>query len=43
MIIPVGEQNESQSLVVMRRFGDSLEQQRIGDVRFVPLVKGDVI
>ncbi|MCK7458729.1 protein-L-isoaspartate(D-aspartate) O-methyltransferase [Idiomarina aminovorans] len=43
MIIPVGEQNESQSLVVMRRFGDSLEQQRIGDVRFVPLVRGDVI
>lgn len=43
MIIPVGEQKESQSLVVMRRFGDSLEQQRIGDVRFVPLVKGDVI
>lgn len=43
MIIPVGEQNQSQSLVVMRRFGDSLEQQRIGDVRFVPLVKGDVV
>lgn len=40
MIIPVGEQHQSQSLVVMRRFGDSLEQQRIGDVRFVPLVKG---
>ncbi|WP_411161967.1 protein-L-isoaspartate(D-aspartate) O-methyltransferase [Idiomarina sp. HP20-50] len=43
MIIPVGEQHQSQSLVVMRRFGDSLEQQHIGDVRFVPLVKGDVV
>lgn len=43
LIIPVGEKDESQSLVVMRRFGESLEQQRIGDVRFVPLVKGDVV
>lgn len=43
LIIPVGEKDQSQSLVVMRRFGESLEQQRIGDVRFVPLIKGDVV
>lgn len=41
MIIPVGEQQ--QTLVVLRRFGDQVEQQRIGDVRFVPLVKGELI
>ncbi|RXS44622.1 protein-L-isoaspartate(D-aspartate) O-methyltransferase [Idiomarina sp. 29L] len=42
MIIPVGGTNESQSLTVIRRFGDSVEQQQIGDVRFVPLVKGEL-
>ncbi len=40
MIIPVGDKDEAQSLTVIRRFGDSVEQQQIGDVRFVPLVKG---
>ena len=38
LIIPVGE--TKQTLTVVRRFGDEFEQQRIGDVRFVPLVKG---
>lgn len=42
MIIPVGGTNEAQSLTVIRRFGDSVEQQQIGDVRFVPLVKGEL-
>lgn len=41
MIIPVGEQQ--QTLVVLRRFGEQIEQQRIGDVRFVPLVKGELL
>ena len=41
MIIPIG--NEQQKLVVLRRFGDQIEQQRIGDVRFVPLVKGELL
>ena len=42
MIIPVGDKDEAQSLTVIRRFGDSVEQQQIGDVRFVPLVKGEL-
>ncbi len=42
MIIPVGDKDEAQSLTVIRRFGDSIEQQQIGDVRFVPLVKGEL-
>lgn len=41
MIIPVGEQQ--QTLRVLRRFGNEVEQQRIGDVRFVPLVKGELM
>ncbi|EKE84789.1 protein-L-isoaspartate(D-aspartate) O-methyltransferase [Idiomarina xiamenensis] len=41
MILPVGEQQ--QSLYVVRRFGDNFEQQRIGDVKFVPLVKGTLL
>ncbi|RUO77387.1 protein-L-isoaspartate(D-aspartate) O-methyltransferase [Idiomarina seosinensis] len=41
LIIPVGEQQ--QTLTVLRRFGDNIEQQRIGDVRFVPLVKGELL
>lgn len=41
MIIPLGEQQ--QTLVVLRRFGEQIEQQRIGDVRFVPLVKGELL
>jgi len=41
MIIPVGD--KQQTLTVLRRFGDTIEQQRIGDVRFVPLVKGDLL
>ena len=42
MIIPVGDKDEAQSLTVIRSFGDSVEQQQIGDVRFVPLVKGEL-
>lgn len=42
MIIPVGDKGKAQSLTVIRRFGDSVEQQQIGDVRFVPLVKGEL-
>ncbi|MGM0481422.1 MAG: protein-L-isoaspartate(D-aspartate) O-methyltransferase [Pseudomonadota bacterium] len=41
MIIPVGK--EQQKLTVLRRFGEHVEQQRIGEVRFVPLVKGDLL
>ncbi|RUO65506.1 protein-L-isoaspartate(D-aspartate) O-methyltransferase [Pseudidiomarina planktonica] len=41
MIIPVG--TEQQTLYVIRRFGDDYEQQRIGDVRFVPLVQGALL
>lgn len=41
MIIPVG--SEQQTLTVLRRFGEQIEQQRIGDVRFVPLVKGELL
>lgn len=41
MIIPVGEQQ--QKLYVIRRFGDEFEQQRIGDVKFVPLVQGALL
>jgi len=41
MIIPVG--TEQQTLYVIRRFGDNFEQQRIGDVRFVPLVEGALL
>jgi len=41
MIIPVGTQQ--QTLYVIRRFGDDYEQQRVGDVRFVPLVQGALL
>ncbi|WP_241968743.1 protein-L-isoaspartate(D-aspartate) O-methyltransferase [Idiomarina tyrosinivorans] len=41
MILPVGE--AQQTLYVIRRFGDQFEQQKIGDVRFVPLVKGALL
>lgn len=41
MIIPVGK--EQQKLTVLRRFGEHVEQQRIGEVRFVPLVKGELL
>lgn len=41
MILPVGD--KQQTLVLLRRFGNEIEQQRIGDVKFVPLVKGDLL
>lgn len=41
MVIPVGTQ--SQVLYVIRRFGEDFEQQRVGDVKFVPLVQGALL
>lgn len=38
MIIPVGEQ--TQRLMVVRRFGDSFEYKELAEVKFVPLVPG---
>lgn len=41
MVIPVGTQE--QVLYVIRRFGEDFEQQRVGDVKFVPLVQGALL
>lgn len=41
MIIPVG--TTTQTLYVIRRFGNNFEQQRVGDVKFVPLVQGALL
>lgn len=38
MVIPVGEQ--TQRLMVVRRFGDSFEYKELAEVKFVPLVPG---
>ena len=38
MVIPVGEQ--TQRLMVVRRFGESFEYKELAEVKFVPLVPG---
>ncbi len=40
LVIPVG--TDSQSLLLITRKGNQFEQKRIEDVRFVPLVPGDL-
>ncbi|PHI29809.1 protein-L-isoaspartate(D-aspartate) O-methyltransferase [Budvicia aquatica] len=42
MVLPVGEQNQSQSLQLVERHGDNITVTTIEPVRFVPLVKGDL-
>lgn len=42
MVLPVGEQNRSQSLKLVQRNGADFVVKTIEPVRFVPLVKGDL-
>ena len=38
MVIPIGDSRFSQDLVIVRRIGRSLEQERSIGCRFVPLI-----
>lgn len=40
MVLPVGEQNQSQSLQLVRRVGDDCVVNTVGPAHFVPLIKG---
>lgn len=40
LVAPIGNTSEVQSLVRFRRRGDVIEQEKLLDVRFVPLVRG---
>lgn len=40
LVAPIGNTSEVQSLVRFRRRGDAIEQEKLLDVRFVPLVRG---
>lgn len=42
MVLPVGEQHQSQSLQLVERNGDNITVTTIEPVRFVPLVKGEL-
>ncbi|WP_159565112.1 protein-L-isoaspartate(D-aspartate) O-methyltransferase [Budvicia diplopodorum] len=42
MVLPVGEQNRSQSLKLVQRNGNDFIVNSIETVRFVPLIKGDL-
>ncbi|WP_422369646.1 protein-L-isoaspartate(D-aspartate) O-methyltransferase [Pelagibius sp.] len=40
MVLPVGRTSRDQALLRLRREGDSVVEEHLGDVRFVPLVEG---
>ncbi|MEQ9332771.1 protein-L-isoaspartate(D-aspartate) O-methyltransferase [Thalassobaculum sp.] len=40
MVVPVGNTSDVQRLVRFRRHGDRIEEEKLLDVRFVPLVRG---
>jgi protein-L-isoaspartate(D-aspartate) O-methyltransferase len=40
LVAPIGNTSEVQRLVRFRRRGDAIEQEKLLDVRFVPLVRG---
>lgn len=40
LVVPIGNTSDVQSLVRFRRHGDEIEEQKLLDVRFVPLVRG---
>jgi len=40
MVVPVGNTSDVQRLVRFRRHGDTIEEENLLDVRFVPLVRG---
>jgi protein-L-isoaspartate(D-aspartate) O-methyltransferase len=42
MVIPIGPADKKQTLYRFRREGESFREDRLIDVRFVPLVEGDI-
>ncbi len=40
MVVPIGNTSDIQRLVRFRRHGDAIEEEKLLDVRFVPLVRG---
>ncbi len=40
MLVPIGEENNNQSLIKITRYGDKFLKSKIMNVRFVPLLEG---
>ena len=42
MLIPIGEENNDQILVLIKKNGDEYSKENLLNVRFVPLLEGKI-